>query len=33
MFFLKKKHSFKNTYQQRDATNEHCEVLNMNFDI
>ena len=34
MFFLKKK-TLKYTYQQTDATNGYCEVLNMNiwFDI
>ena len=31
MLFLKK--TLKYTYQQRDATNEYCEVLNMNLNI
>ena len=30
-YFLKK--TAKYTYQQRDATNEYCEVLNMNLNI
>ena len=29
--FLKK--TLKHTYQQRDATNWYCEVLNMNLNI
>ena len=29
--FFKK--TLKYTYQQRDATNEYCEVLNMNLNI
>ena len=31
MFFLKK--TLKYIYQQRDATNGYCEVLNMNLNI
>ena len=31
-FFLKKQ-TLKYTYQQRDATNGYCEVLNMNLNI
>ena len=31
MLFLKKKLS--NAYQQRNATNGYCEVLNMNLNI
>ena len=30
-FFLKK--TLKYSYQQRDATNEYCEVLNMNLNL
>ena len=32
MFFFKKK-PLKHKYQQRDATNGYCEVLNMNLNI
>ena len=32
MFFFFKK-NWKYTYQQRDATNGHCEVLNMKLKI
>ena len=32
MYFLKKK-TLKYTYQQRDATNGYCEVLNMKLNI
>ena len=31
MLFLKK--TLKYTYQQRDATNKYCEVLNINLNI
>ena len=27
------KYNLKHTYQQRDATNGYCEVLNMNLNI
>ena len=27
------KKTLKHTYQQRDATNEYCEVLNINLNI
>ena len=32
MYFFKKK-TLKYTYQQRDATNGYCEVLNMKLNI
>ena len=33
VFVFFKKKTLKYTYQQRDATNGYCEVLNMNLNI